>query len=329
LSVGQAEVDGAAVLADNGGMKLCLFFALIVLSLTSAAKQTIEMAITVDDLPVHGQLPQGISRAAVAEKMVSVFKKYKIPEVYGFINAGKVEFDKENLKVLEIWRAADYPLANHSYSHMDLHASSVEDFQKDIMRNEKWLKDLNGSLDWRYFRYPYLREGDSLEKRNAVRQFLKKENYKTAQVTIDFEDWAWNNPYARCLNQNNKKELKDLKKYFLSETERVLERSVQITDGLFKRPVKHILLLHIGAFDAEVLDNLLRLYQEKGVKFISLSEALTDEIYQIDPQIAGRWGSELQYQILKSRKLKPEDVGVRSSSDEVSPEVKLEKVCAG
>ena len=48
--------------------------------------------------------------------------------------------------------------------------------------------------DWpARFRYPHLSEGDTSEKRRAVRQFLKSmpdgQNYRIAQVTVDFADW--------------------------------------------------------------------------------------------------------------------------------------------
>lgn len=310
-------------------MKLLLAIIFNISCVQALASEKIEMAITVDDLPVHGQLPSDVNRSDVTRKMVAVLQKYKIPEVYGFINAGKIEFKKENTKVLDIWRNAGYPLANHSYSHMDLHKSSFKDFQEDIIRNEKWLKDLNGNLDWKYFRYPYLREGDSLEKRNAIREFLKKENYQIAQVTVDFEDWAWNDPYTRCKNKKDDKSINELKKSYLANADQVLDKSLKVTNYLFKRPIKHILLLHIGAFDAEMLEELIQLYQKKGVKFISLSEAVTDEIYKIDPQVVGKWGSELQNQILKSKNIKLKDIGADTSvfPDTEYPEDKLSRIC--
>jgi peptidoglycan/xylan/chitin deacetylase (PgdA/CDA1 family) len=302
---------------------------LTIFSFQILAADKIEMAITVDDLPVHGQLPSGVSRIDVARKMLSVLNKYKIPEVYAFINAGKAEFEKENLKVLQIWQKAGYPLANHSYSHMDLHKNSVEDFKADVLRNEKWLKELSPKTDWHFFRYPYLREGDSIDKRNAIREFLKQQNYKIAQVTVDFEDWAWNEPYARCKNKKDIKALAELKKTYLAHADQALDKSVKVTNYLFKRPVKHILLLHIGAFDAEMLESLIQLYQKKGVKFISLTEAVTDEIYKIDPKVAGKWGSELQYQILISKNIKLKDIGADVSPflNTQSPEELLSQVC--
>ena len=44
--------------------------------------------------------------------------------------------------------------------------------------------------DWHWFRYPYLHEGDTLEKRHAVIKYLQEYNYKVAEVTLDFEDYA-------------------------------------------------------------------------------------------------------------------------------------------
>jgi hypothetical protein len=41
-------------------------------------------------------------------------------------------------------------------------------------------------------------EGDTLEKRRAVRAYLKEHGYRVAQVSLDFEDYAWNDAYSRC-----------------------------------------------------------------------------------------------------------------------------------
>jgi len=57
--------------------------------------------------------------------------------------------------------------------------------------------DLPGA--WKFFRFPFLHEGDSYEKRNAVRQYLHERKYQLAPVTIDSNDWAWTaRPSATC-----------------------------------------------------------------------------------------------------------------------------------
>ncbi len=279
--------------------------------LLSFAVAQVEMAITVDDLPSHGDLPHGVTRLSVTEKMLKVFKKHQVPEVYGFVNAERV-FRKPELKqVLEAWIEAGYPIGNHVYSHPDLTKNSVEDFQAEILQNEPILRELSGSQNWKVFRYPYLHEGDTIEKRNAVRKFLFDHGYQIAQVTIDFEDWAWNDPYARCKDKNNRKALKRLDESFFEGVRWSLIHAEKIADGLFQRPIKHILLLHVGGFTTDHLDKLLNFYKQQGVRFIPLNEALKDPIYAHDPKQADRRAAEFTYQILKERGLKPEQFDPR------------------
>jgi hypothetical protein len=54
---------------------------------------------------------------------------------------------------------------------------------------------------------------------------------------------------------------------------------------LFSRQMKHVLLLHIGPFDALMLDELLRAYRAAGTTLITLDAALQDPAYQIDPNL--------------------------------------------
>lgn len=70
-----------------------------------------------DDLPTHGNMPQGSSRIEIARQMLATLKKHKIQEAYGFINAEKVEKNPEFLEVLTEWVKAEYPLGNHTFSH--------------------------------------------------------------------------------------------------------------------------------------------------------------------------------------------------------------------
>jgi hypothetical protein len=61
------------------------------------------------------------------------------------------------------------------------------------------------SDDWHWLRYPYLNEGDTFEKHREVHTWFKTNHYRVAEVTMDFEDWAWNEPYARCFVKNDRR----------------------------------------------------------------------------------------------------------------------------
>jgi peptidoglycan/xylan/chitin deacetylase (PgdA/CDA1 family) len=289
------------------------------------AQATIPMAITFDDLTMHGALPPGSTRLEITKKILSVLKKHKITEAYGFINAGKLLEDASGREQLQLWRKAGYPLGNHTYTHPNLKKTSVEDFQKEIAANEAALKEFSGDMDWKFFRYPFLNEGESPEKRNAIRKYLSEHGYKIAQVTVDFEDWAWNDPYARCMATGDKKSIRWLKKTYLKNAEANLDRAVKLSRFVFKKDISHVLLPHVGAFDAEMLDALLTSYKKKGVKFIPLAEAQKDEIYSVDPGFTFAHGAELQYQVLKSRGIKASEAGFPALN--LFPEKELERIC--
>lgn len=303
--------------------KILFLITTLLFSISSHAK--IRVAVTVDDLPRHSNIPSNTTRIAVAQKMLAALKAQQIPEVYGFINAAKMDDDKDLSKVLELWIANGYPMGNHTYSHKSINKIPVEEFEKEIDDNEKTLQQFGSKYDWRYFRYPFLHEGNTLDKRNSIRAYLKEKGYKIAQVTVDFEDWSWNDPYARCSDRKDAKQIKWLKKTYLQNAVDQLRRAEVISQGLFHKSIAHILLLHIGAFDAEMIEELLKAYKKEGVEFIPLSEATKDEVYSIDPAVTNESGSEFTFQMMKSRGLKQKDFGIQPYDG--YPQEKLEKVC--
>jgi peptidoglycan/xylan/chitin deacetylase (PgdA/CDA1 family) len=45
----------------------------------------------------------------------------------------------------------------------------------------------------RRFRFPYLKEGNTREKRDGFRAFLDSNDYTTAPVSVDTSDWYYSN----------------------------------------------------------------------------------------------------------------------------------------
>ena len=152
-----------------------------------------EVAITVDDLPANGELPLGKSRMEIAKKMLAIFKKHHIENVYGLKNGKKVKETKNGFAIIREWLDAGHSLGNHTYSHIDLVNESSNDYIADIQKNEALLKKLSLN-DYHYFRYPFVSEGNTQEKRDHVRKYLFNNGYKIAPVTVDFFEYEWNDP---------------------------------------------------------------------------------------------------------------------------------------
>lgn len=79
-----------------------------------------EVALTFDDLPVHGPLPVGMTRLEIANSVIRSLQAAHAPPSYGFVNAKGLQQEPSSVAVLEAWRAAQFPLGNHTFPHMDL-----------------------------------------------------------------------------------------------------------------------------------------------------------------------------------------------------------------
>jgi peptidoglycan-N-acetylglucosamine deacetylase len=283
---------------------LCVSLFILLAISSAAGQQRAEVAITVDDLPVHGDLPGGMTRAEIAKKMIEAFKAKGVPGVYGFVNAKNIGGDQEKADVLATWANSGFPLGNHTFSHIDLNASTVQAFENEITINEDPLRVFMGDRDWHWFRYPYLHEGDTLEKRHAVRKYLGDHGYKIAQVTLDFGDYAWNNPYARCAAKHDTQSIEWLKSSYLQTAKDDIALDRKLSVMLFGRDIKYVLLMHIGALDSILLPDLLDLFKKEGFDFVSLEEAEKDPAYQSDPDAPLLHGGTFLEQLTEARHLK-------------------------
>jgi hypothetical protein len=154
---------------------------------------------------------------------------------------------------------------------------------------------------WKFFRYPYLFEGETLEKRNAVRAWLHEHGYALAQVTIDADDWAYNRPFARCAEQADRVSLTKLRASYVQEHVDELRRMRELTHTLEQREVRQVLVLHLGVADQDVLDELLTSYEREGVRWIELPTALADPFFAQDPALPSRNGIAFPYRVAQAR----------------------------
>jgi peptidoglycan/xylan/chitin deacetylase (PgdA/CDA1 family) len=188
-----------------------------------------------------------------------------------------------------------------------LNQESAESFLQDLRRDEPALELLDRSEQWRWLRFPFLREGETLDKRRAVRAQLRERGYRIAQVTLDFGDYLWNDAYARCAALNDG--MGDgpatlrLKSTYLATASEFLDVHRQMAKLVFGRPISHVLVLHLGAFTGTILPDMLDLLARKGFTLVTLEEAERDPAYRTDPDAASKSGGTLLEQWLDARGL--------------------------
>jgi peptidoglycan-N-acetylglucosamine deacetylase len=243
-----------------------------------------KLAITFDDLPRNGELPPGVTQAETAKNVLEILKKRHVPPVYGFINAKKLEGSPDGAEALQLWAAAE-PVGNHTYAHMDLEQNTAEAFEREIEQDEPVLELLESKDTWHWLRYPYLHEGDTVEKRRAVRAYLKTHGYRIAQVSLDWEDYLWNFAYARCLAKNDTKSMEWLRSSYLSTASAFLDLGREQAKLIYGREINYVLLMHLGAYSSTILPDALDLLKKKGFQLVTLEEAESDAAYDGDPDV--------------------------------------------
>jgi len=256
------------------------FFLLVLCAVCAAQK----VAITFDDLPLNGELPPGVTRADTAKNVLAILKQRRVPLVYGFINSKRLEGNADGAEALKLWAAAE-PMGNHTYSHMDLEQNTAEAFEREIEENEPVLELLQAKDNWHWLRYPYLHEGDTVEKRRAIRAYLKARGYRIAQVTLDWEDYLWNFAYARCAAKNDTKSIEWLRSSYLNTASEFLDLGREQAKLIYGHDINYVLLLHLGAFSSAILPEALDLLKKKGFKLVTLEEAESDAAYDGDPDV--------------------------------------------
>lgn len=276
---------------------ICLFAAF------APAANAEKIAITFDDLPFNGRIQEGSGALGVIQRTVAILRERRAPLVFGFINAQRLESNPDGVAALQFWIGAGQRVGNHSYSHTNLNAVDIDEYGRDILRNEPVLMLLSPAAEWRWFRYPYLREGDTLDKRSGVRAFLSQHRYRIAQTTIDYEDYLWNTPFSRCAQRGETKAITRLHATYVKAMNEAIDSARVSAQAAFGREIDHVLVLHLGAFTPDILPTVLDTLARRGFELATLEEVQTDPAYQSDPKYVGSRGGTLLQQHVIARKL--------------------------
>ncbi len=270
-------------------MTRMLIALLCVAFVTTAAAR--EVAITIDDLPRGGD--GGTDRSldavrAMTQKLLKPFREARIP-VTGFVNEGRAaaNLGPEGLReVLELWLDAGAELGNHTHSHLNINMVLLEEFTADIVRGEPIVSAALAARGrkLRYFRHPFLYTGSTPETKAGLQSFLDAHGYFVAPVTFDNSDYMYAALYTRPEYRER------VRREYVPYMESVVASFEVAAVALTGREFPQILLLHANELNADLMPELLAMFERRGYTFVTIDEALADDVYRLPEEYVGRGG---------------------------------------
>jgi len=246
--------------------------ALILLLASASIAHAGELAITFDDSPrrADGYL-DGPTRA---KTLIAELKRHHIQQVAFFSVSQKL--DEEGTQRLKSYSDAGHIIANHSHSHPDFNQLSLQEYTDNVGKADELLRGFPTFKKW--YRYPYLREGDTAEKRDGMRAYLKENGYINAYITLNNYDWYIETLFQEAVGKGIDVDLEKLKNFYIDVIGEGIEHYDQLAVTHTGRSPKHVLLLHEMDITALFVGDLADALREKGWEIISPEEAYTDDI---------------------------------------------------
>ena len=215
--------------------------------------------------------------------LLQTLERYNIKATL-FVCGHRID-DEAGRELVKSWDQQQHQIASHSYAHRYFHSEqySIKAFIADFLKNDSIIASYQNYT--KLFRFPYLKEGDTKEKRDAARKLLQKNGYQIGYVSIDASDWYVNQLLMDTLLKNPEANLDRYRQLYLDH---ILDRA-QFYDSLAwkvtGRQVKHVLLLHHNLCNALFLGDLVQALQRQHWKIISSAEAWSDPVYRQFPNI--------------------------------------------
>jgi peptidoglycan/xylan/chitin deacetylase (PgdA/CDA1 family) len=264
------------------------------------------VALTFDDLPAVGTQNAAAVRA-ITRDILDGLDRHHAPAT-GFVIGQSVDAvtSSGGPSILAEWTRRGYPLGSHTYSHIDLSNVTVQAFEADVIANEKILAPAWAAADRgsKYLRFPFNHAGETAEKHDAVRAFLAGRGYAIATCTIDTSDYVFNQAYGLMQTRRDAASIAKLRAEYLAYSATEIDYYASLHVQVFGHGTPHVMLLHANRLNADLIDDLLKIFETRGFRFVTLGEAQADPAYRtpdapskFGPMWGYRWATTLNVRV--------------------------------
>jgi uncharacterized protein (TIGR02246 family) len=260
--------------------------------------------VSVDDLPIASGSLHGdpAERERITRGLLDVLAKHQI-KAAGMVTWRNVGADGE--KLLQMWLDAGHELGNHTYEHLDYPRTETAAYIADLEKGRAALQaflDTRGGQKVRLFRFPFLREGDTLEKLRAAREYLASSGQRTLPVTIDNQDWSFEQPWVEARRAGDTARLARLAEDYQHALRLEVLTQTALGDEWIGRATPQVLLLHANEVGTAQWDALFTWMKARGFRFATADDVLADNALAMPHEFVGRYGGGLWQRLRHERR---------------------------
>jgi len=257
---------------------------LFLAALCGAPAHAQSVAFTFDDGPRLAGTPR-LSAQQRNAAMLAALAKHRVSAAL-FVTSGNGADQPEGYALARAWGEAGHAIGNHTVSHPDLDSASVTlaQYQQEVMACDALIRTMPGYQKW--FRFTFLREGNTAEKRDGMRRFLPAKGYRNAYVTLDTSDWRLDDKLAGILARHPGADLAPVRRAYLAHIRQRALAYRALAHTLQGRDIPQVLLLHHNLINALWLDDIIAQFKDMGWTITTPAAAFADPVYALQPDRA-------------------------------------------
>lgn len=250
-----------------------LFFLSMLLALSPV--QAKEIALSFDDAPIGTSLH--FESAARTDSLIASLRALNVPPVLILSNPCRGDDAAAVVAQLKKYTDAGDIVGNHTCSHPLMSAVGYEAYLNDAKKADEILTPL--FTGQKFFRFPYLKEGDDETSRNGMRAWLKENHYKNAMVSVVDDDYLFSAKMNDAKAKGQNIDYDKVQKLFIDH----IMGAVNFYDDLAIKNIgyspKHVLLLHEMDATVMFIRPLVEELRRQGWTIISAEDAYKDKVY--------------------------------------------------
>ncbi len=250
-----------------------------------------KVAITIDDAP-NTQL---YLDSRLQAPLLNTLDSLDIPAAIYFNEEQlyKTTMFNKNVVLLDEYIKRNYvTVGNHSFSHARYSESTLEEYKKEVTKGEEISKQFASKYDKKInsFRFPYNDLGKDSIQQVEIEKYLKSKGYTIAPFTVSSDDWMYDKLYTNYLAKKDTVAAKRIAKAYIINTMATFAYFDTIVQEQYGREIAHIYLCHDNKLNADYLDTLVAELRAKEYTFVSMEDALTDDVYAQENTYFKKWG---------------------------------------